>query len=126
MTSNEYMKASKGVKSIPGIKSAKRRVLITKTKNGRREVITPRKRIANVFGEFYKKLYDDNEQEETEQEIDENEQQHQCDDETEEWQNAFSRLKKTILQTATESEQKTSKQAMMGREKWWDKSSTKS
>ena len=34
--------------------------------------------------------------------------------------------KKANPQTATESEQKTSKHAMMRREKWWDKSSTKS
>ena len=54
----------KGVKNIPGIKSAKKRVLITKMKNEKREIITSQKGIANVFGEFYKKLYDDNEQEE--------------------------------------------------------------
>ena len=63
----------KGIKNIPGIKSAKRRVLITKIKNQKGEIITSRKGIANVFGEFYKKLYDDNEQEETEEEIGENE-----------------------------------------------------
>ena len=62
----------KGVKNIPGIKSAKRRVLITKIKNEKGEVITSRRGIANVFGEFCKKLYDDNDQEETEQEIGEN------------------------------------------------------
>ena len=54
----------KGVKNIPGIESAKRRVLITKIKNESGEIITSRKGIANVFGEFYKKLYDDNEQDE--------------------------------------------------------------
>ena len=43
----------KGVRNIPGIKSAKRRVLITKIKNEKGEVITSRKGIANVFGEFY-------------------------------------------------------------------------
>ena len=58
----------KGVSNIPGIKSAKKkkRVLITKIKNERGETITLRKVIANVFGEFYKKLYDDNEQDEME------------------------------------------------------------
>ena len=39
-----------GVSNIPGIKSAKK----TKIKNERGEVITSRKGIANVFGEFYK------------------------------------------------------------------------
>ena len=45
----------KGVKNIPGIKSAKKRVLITKIKNEKREIITSRKGIANVFGDFHKK-----------------------------------------------------------------------
>ena len=44
----------KGVKSIPRIKSAKKRVLITKIKNEKGEVITSRKGIVYVFGEFYK------------------------------------------------------------------------
>ena len=52
----------KGVSNIPGIKSAKKKVLIRKIKNERGEIITSRKGIANVFGEFYKKLYHDNEQ----------------------------------------------------------------
>ena len=47
----------KGVSNIPGIKSAKKKVLITKIKNERGEIITSRKGIANVFGEFYKKNY---------------------------------------------------------------------
>ena len=59
----------KGVRYIPGIKSAKKKVLITKIKNEKGEIITSRKRIANVFGEFYKKVYDDSEQDESEQEI---------------------------------------------------------
>ena len=54
----------KSVSNIPGIKSAKKKVFITKIKNERGEIITSRKVIANVFGEFYKKLYDDNEQDE--------------------------------------------------------------
>ena len=44
----------KGIKKIPGIKSAKKRVLITKIKNEKGEVITSRKGIANVFGEFFR------------------------------------------------------------------------
>ena len=42
----------------------KKKVLITKSKNERGEIITSREGIANVFGEFYKKLYDDSEQDE--------------------------------------------------------------
>ena len=45
----------KGVKNIPGIKSAKKSVLIIKIKNEKGETITSRKGMANVFGEFYKK-----------------------------------------------------------------------
>ena len=45
----------KSVKNISGIKSAKKRVLITKLKNEKGEIITSRRGIANVFGEFYKK-----------------------------------------------------------------------
>ena len=46
----------KGVKNIPGIKSAKKRVLITKRRNEKGEIITSRKGIANVFREFYKQI----------------------------------------------------------------------
>ena len=42
----------------------KKKVLITQIKNERGEIITSCKGIAKVFGEFYKKLYDDNEQDE--------------------------------------------------------------
>ena len=63
----------KGVRNIPGVKSAKERVLVAGIKNEKGEVITSRKGIANVFGEFYTKLYDENVQEETEQENGENE-----------------------------------------------------
>ena len=44
-----------------------------------RKVKPSRKGIANVFGDFYKKNYDDNEQEETEQEIGENENESSTD-----------------------------------------------
>ena len=43
----------KGIRNITGIKSAKKRVLITKIKNEKGECITSRKGIADVFGEFY-------------------------------------------------------------------------
>ena len=62
----------KGVRNIPGIKSAKKKVLITMIKNEQGEIITSREGISYVFGEFYKELYDDNEQDESEQEIGEN------------------------------------------------------
>ena len=45
----------KGVKNIPGIKSEKKRVVITKKENERGKIITSRKGIANVFGKLYKK-----------------------------------------------------------------------
>ena len=69
----------KGVKNIPGIKSAKKRVHTTKIKNEKGEIITSQKGNANVLGEFYKKLYDDNEQEETEQDIGEYENESSID-----------------------------------------------
>ena len=54
-------------------------MLITKIKNEKGEIITSREGIANVFGEFYKKLYDDNEQDESEEEIGENENESSTD-----------------------------------------------
>ena len=51
----------KGVRNIPGIKTVKKKVLITKIKNDKGECITSRKGIADTFGEFYKRLYEDNE-----------------------------------------------------------------
>ena len=41
----------KYVRNIPGIKTAKKKVLITKIKNDKGECITSRKGIADVFGE---------------------------------------------------------------------------
>ena len=67
------------MKNIPGVKSAKKSVLITKIKNEKGKIITSRKRIAKVFGEFYKIFYDDNEQDESEQEIGENENESSID-----------------------------------------------
>ena len=43
----------KGVRNIPRIKAAKKRVLITKIKNKKGECIT---RIADTFGQFTKTL----------------------------------------------------------------------
>ena len=97
----------KGAKNIPRIKSAKKRVLITKIKNEKGEIITFRKRIANVLGEFHKKFFDGNEHEESEQEIGENENESSIDVHD-----------NNINEMTTESEQKTSKHATMRREKW--------
>ena len=66
----------KHVRNIPGIKSAKKKVLITKIKNEKGEIITSRTGIVNVFGEFYKNIFDDKEEDESEEEIGENEKQH--------------------------------------------------
>ena len=60
----------KGVRNITGIKSAKKKVLITKIKNDKGECITSRKGIADVFGEFYKRLHEDNEKDDSEHELD--------------------------------------------------------
>ena len=69
----------KGARNIPGIKSAKKKVLITKIKNEKGEIITSRKGIANVFGEFCKKYTTTTEQDESEQEIGENEDESSTD-----------------------------------------------
>ena len=71
-----------------------------------------------------KKLYDDNEQEESEQEIGENENESSNDVHNNNT-NEMTRIrteefsKKANPQTATELEQKTSNHATMRREKWW-------
>ena len=51
----------KGVRNILGIKTVKKRVLITKIKNDNKECITSRQGIADAFGEFHKGLYEDKE-----------------------------------------------------------------
>ena len=100
-------------------------MLITKIKNEQGEIITSRKGIANVFGEFYKKLYDDNEQDEKKHEIEENGNESSTDVHnndtgemtripeitTEELQTAINKLKK-------KAEPKTSKHATMRQERW--------
>ena len=49
----------KGIRNITRVKSAKKRIFITRIRNTRGESITSRKGIADTFGEFYKKLYED-------------------------------------------------------------------
>ena len=56
----------KGVRGIPRIKTAKKRILITKIKNEKGECITSRKGIAETFGEFYKRLHEDSEKDNSE------------------------------------------------------------
>ena len=63
----------KGVRNIPGIKSAKKSTHHKDKKNEKGECSTSRKGIADVFGEFYKKLYEDKEEDESEQELGEDE-----------------------------------------------------
>ena len=58
-----------GVRTIPRIKTAKKRVLITRIKNEKGESITSRKGIADTFGEFYKRLYEDSEKDNSEHEM---------------------------------------------------------
>ena len=82
----------KGVPNIPRIKTAKKRVLITKIKNDKGECITPRKGIAHTFGEFYKRLYEDNERDDFEHETSDDRRIPEIT--TEELQSAISKLKK--------------------------------
>ena len=91
----------KGVKNIPGIESATRRMLITKMKNEKGDVITSRKGITNVFGEFYSMLYDEDQHDETEMVSDKNETEHVEKESieipeitTDELQDAIKKLKK--------------------------------
>ena len=98
----------RGVRNFPGIKSAKKKVLITKIKNDKGECITSRKGIADVFGGFYKRLYEDNERDDSEHKVNDddnysNTDVHNNDTEetagipeitTEELQTAINKLKK--------------------------------
>ena len=63
----------KGVKNISSIKSATKSTLIPKIKNGKSEVITSRKGIANVSDELCSKLYADDQCDEEVQEFDKTE-----------------------------------------------------
>ena len=123
----------KGVGNISGIKSAKKKVLLTKIKNDKGECITSRKGIADVFGEFYKRLYEDIKKDDSEHEVNDDDNNsntdvHNNDTEetagipemtTEELQTAINKLKKKAnLRTAKEFEPKTYKHVMRRREKW--------
>ena len=67
--SKRILEDFKGVRNIAGIKSAKKRVLITKIENDKGECITSRKGIADVFHEFYKRPYEDKEKDDSEHEL---------------------------------------------------------
>ena len=54
----KLLEEMRGTKNIANIKSAKRRILIPKIKTMKGEAITSRRGIADVFDEFYGKLYD--------------------------------------------------------------------
>ena len=60
----------KRVKNISSINSARKRILIPNIKNGRDEVITSRRRIVHVFGEFHSKLCADDQCDEVEHDFD--------------------------------------------------------
>ena len=106
----------KGVRNIPGIKSAKKRILITKIKNEKGECITSRNGIADVFGEFYKRLYDDKDQEESENNNTE-ETARIPEITTEELQTAINKLKKRYIPRQQRNPSRR-RQSMMKREKW--------
>ena len=119
----------KGVSNIPGITSAKKKVIITKIKNERGEIITSREGIANVFGELYKnftttmsKTKLNKKSVRNENSIDvhnnnTNEMMRIPETTSEELQDQETQ-KKVNHQIATGSEPKTSKHATMRREKW--------
>ena len=104
----------KGIRDIQRIKTAKKRVLITKIKNEKGECITSRK-IADAFGEFYKRLYEDSERDDSEHEMSDDKKYLKLRQRNYKAQSANSI--KANLQTAMEYEPKTSKLATMRREK---------
>ena len=104
----------KGVRNIPGIKSAKKKLLITKIKNDKGECITSRKVIVDVLGEFYTRLSEDNEKDDSEHEVNDDDNYSNTDvhnNDTEETAGIPAR-------TAKEFEPKTLKHVMRRREKW--------
>ena len=100
-----------GFEIIPGIKSANRRILFTKI-NERGEVNTSRKGIANVFGEFHSKLYDDDQYDNTETEYDKNETENNMED-----RGTDTKEMKEILEITTE-ELQTQKKGKISRQQW--------
>ena len=81
----------KGDRNIPKIKTAKKRVLITKIKNENGDCITSRKGIADTFGEFYKRLYEDSGKDDSKHEMSDDKRIPEIT--TEELHSAISKLK---------------------------------
>ena len=116
-----------GIRNIPGIKSAKKKVLIAKIKNDKGECATSRKGVADVFGEFYNRHYEDNERDDSEQGVNDDENNSSTDvhnNDTEETAGVpekndrrVAKLKKGKSRTAKEFEPKTLKHVMRRREK---------
>ena len=121
----------KGERNIPGIKSAKKQVFITKIKNKKGECITSRKGIADVFGEFYNRLYEDKEKDESEHAVNDDDNYSNTDvhnNTRRDGKNPRDNDRRVAHRQSTnskkgKSEPKTLKHVMMKREKWWDKSS---
>ena len=53
----QILEKIRGIRRKSCIKSGRKRTLIPKVKNDKGETIRSRKEIANVFGEFYSKLF---------------------------------------------------------------------
>ena len=82
----------KGVRNIPRIKTAKKRVLTTKVKNEKGEMYHLSKRNCRCFfGEFYKRLYEDSERDDSEHEMSDDKRKPEIT--TKELQSAISKLK---------------------------------
>ena len=61
--SKKTRRLQRNQKTFPASSQKKRRILITKIINEKGEIITSRKGIANVFGEFFRQLFDDQDEE---------------------------------------------------------------
>ena len=138
-TSKESLKSSKAF-DISRWSKQQRRKYSSQKKNHKGESITSRKGIADVFGEFYRRLYEDNEKDDSEHEVNDdgdysNTDVHNNDtEETAGIPDNDGRVanrnqqtqKKANPRTTKEFDPKTLKIVMGRREKCWDKSSTRS
>ena len=115
----------RGIKSISCIKSGRNGTLIPKEKNDKGETITSRKGIANVFGEFYSKLYNLETRMNTEKTSCNEDVRNEIPEFTQdEVQATIDNLKKGKQMTTTESGPKTSRHATKRRKKRSDRSLT--
>ena len=129
-TFKESLKTSKVYEISRESNQQRRKVLITKNKNDKGESITSRRGIADLFGEFYKRLYEDNEKDDSEHEVNDdgnhsNTDVHNNDTEetagipeitTEVLQTAINKLKKANPWTTKEFDPKTLKIVVRRRE----------